>query len=227
MLDKLIELFNKNEFHHVIDECEEILSKPENLDDTSTVNTYNILGLAYFNINNFDKSIEIFNKAISLNDKLWVIHNNLANTHRVMRNNELALLSYDTAIKLNKDAGMPYFGKGLLCIANGDIETACDLFRTSIDRDSSFYENYTKLFKCLYDLNRIDEARNILDKALSNCKPSYSFYKDLARCYQNDQKFDLSLKYYKEALSINNKNNEIYYDIAELYIAFNKYDECI
>ena len=227
MLDKLIELFNKNEFHNVIDECETLLNNSQELDDDDIVNIYNIFGLAHFNTNDFDKSIEIFNEAISFNDKLWVIHNNLANTYRVKRNNELAFLSYDTAIKLNKDAGMPYFGKGLLCIANGDIETACDLFRTSIDRDSSFYENYTKLFKCLYDLNRIDEARNILDKALSNCKPSYSFYKDLARCYQNDQKFDLSLKYYKEALSINNKNNEIYYDIAELYIAFNKYDEGI
>ena len=66
MLDKLIELFNKNEFHNVIDECEEILSKPENLDDTSTVNTYNILGLAYFNINNFDKSIILLSMVVVL-----------------------------------------------------------------------------------------------------------------------------------------------------------------
>tara|TARA_B100001996_G_scaffold48670_1_gene34921 strand:+ start:212 stop:2116 length:1905 start_codon:yes stop_codon:yes gene_type:complete len=227
MLDKLIELFNKNEFYNVIDQCEEILGKPENLDDTIAVNIYNILGLAHFNINDFDKSIEIFNKALSLNDKLWVIHNNLANTYRVKRNNELAFSSYDRAIKLDKEAGMPYFGKGLLCIANSDLETACDLFRTSIDKEPSFHENYTKLFKCLYDLNRIDEAKDILDKALSSCTPSDSFYRDLAKCYQDDQNFDLSLKYYKDALSINKNNNELYYDIAELHIRFNKYDEGI
>ena len=227
MLDKLIELFNKNEFYKVIDECEEILSKPENLDDTITVNTYNILGLAHFNINDFDKSIEVFSKAISLNDKVWVIHNNLANTHRVMRNNELAFSSYDTAIKLDKDAGMPYFGKGLLCIANDDLENACNLFKTSIDKDPTFYENYTKLFKCLYKLNKVDEARNLIDTALSSCTPSDNFYKDLAKCYQDDGNFDLAFKYYKDALSINKNNNEVYYAIAELYIRFDKFNEGI
>ncbi len=227
MLDKLIELFNKNKFHNVIDECETLLNNSQKLDDADIVNIYNILGLAHFNTNDFDKSIEIFNEAISFNDKLWVIHNNLANTYRVKRNNELAFLSYDTAIKLDKEAAMPYFGKGLLCIANGDLETACDLFNTSIDKEPTFHENYTKLFKCLYNLNRIDEAKDILDKALASCAPSDVFYKDLAKCYQDDENFDLSLKYYKDALSINKNNSELYYNIAELYIRFNKYDEGI
>lgn len=98
--DEALELFNQ---------C----IKNGNLTKSSLARTYRNIGITYNQIKEYDKAIEYFDKAISLNpDDIFNDYVNKGNSWDMLKNPEKALQNYNQAIASNKLCATPRIKRG-------------------------------------------------------------------------------------------------------------------
>ena len=107
-LKKIINLLNAKKYEDVISKTKPLVKKFPN-----DYIFYNALGMALMNIGQFDKSLEILDKAIKLNEKNIHVLNNLGLVHGYLANYQKANEYFDRALKIKPD-----FLNALINLAN-------------------------------------------------------------------------------------------------------------
>ena len=112
----------------------------EILNGTISDNTYNFLGLGYYQLGEFEKSIDAFRRGLKAQpDNIKLLSYNLGNTYYAMKSYEEALLCYSDSLKAD-----PTFYEALLNRANALL---------MLDRLVSAREDYVEFVtKCPDDL---------------------------------------------------------------------------
>ncbi|NOX65474.1 MAG: tetratricopeptide repeat protein [Chlorobi bacterium] len=192
------------------------------------------LGVAYFNLQDFDNAINEFKEVIKSDP-----------SHQQVP--ELLSLSY--------------LNQGVTLYQNNSIQSAVKKFRQAIKYDSQNIQAYKNLAILLYELERKEEAQNIirkalkiepsekvllkiliqiyadnneLDKALDPAEKYYKYYPQdvdgalqLAYLYRFNDQADKAFKIYSKALQQFPDDQRIYDDYAELYKLRNQTDDAV
>lgn len=106
---------------------------------------WNIVGFAYAQKKEWDKAVEAYERALSLDDKYMEAHFNLGEAYfeQAVKNRDQRLLqkaseSFKKAIEVDKSYSYPYFGLGKIYRLSGNLDSAMSCWRKALECQPDF-----------------------------------------------------------------------------------------
>jgi type IV pilus assembly protein PilF len=157
-----------------------------------TLNPYdsaieNALGLVYYSKEKYDKAVAHFQKAIALNPQESDAHHNLGHLYLTQGRFVPAIEEFKKALDndLYRNRAQTLNALGFTYLKTRDYLKAEQSFKACIDLDRLYFLAYGNLGKVYLALERWDDARSVLERALE-LKPVYP-----------EAMLDLGLAYFK------------------------------
>ena len=151
-LNFLFKLYSQKKYDLLLKNCKNFIKNyPNNIDGL------NSLALAYKNISEFKKAIEVFEKIITLNPNLDYIYQNIANILFDQGNASKALENYKKALSLNTKNFHAMNGIGLILSNSGDNESAIKYYLDSLElnpNDKGVHFNIATSYRKLRKYNK-------------------------------------------------------------------------
>ncbi|MGE0267543.1 MAG: tetratricopeptide repeat protein [Candidatus Omnitrophota bacterium] len=187
------------------------------------VRVWNNLGMAHLENEDYEKSIECFNRALSMNENAARVYNNRGLAYAALKQDKEAFADFNQAISLyrhnretNPDLGKKVWAeifnnRGDLYIKHKDFQPALDDFKEgySIDPQNE---------RILYNLGYVhefskqfDQARLFYEQSIAANPEFIKPYVGLGFVHHNQGNNDGALTYYNKALVIDPQNGEAYY----------------
>ena len=163
-------------------------------------------GKKYLKLQQYEKAIECFDKAIELNpknDSLWAIKGRALQESGQLKE---AIDYYDKAIELNPKNDSLWAIKGRALQESGQLKDAIDCFDKAIELNPKNDSSWINKGIALKDSGQLKEAIECYDKAIElNPKNKFSWnFKGIA--LQDSDQFKEAIECYDKAIELNPKN---------------------
>lgn len=140
-----------------------IIASKQNLNN---FNSFYILGIAAYILNNFLDSYSYLSKSISINPKIAETHFYLGNVLKKINKIKEAILSYKKAISINPNIAEVYSNLGNLLQETGEIDDAIAIYKKGISINPNLAEIYYNLANSLKQIKKKNEAIFYYKKAI-------------------------------------------------------------
>ena len=156
-----------------------------------------LLGLASYQIGQFDRAVELLSKAIAINDKYAFAHKNLGNALERLNRLNAAVASYDRAILLEPAYAAAYNDRGDALKKLNRLDDAIASYSKAISLKHDYAEAHNNLGVVLNELKRHVEALANFEKAI-RLKPDFSqAYHNLETALADLAQWNLLFRYSK------------------------------
>ena len=110
-----------------------------------------LLGTAFYQAKNFEKSVEFFKELLELEPNNFHAYSNMALSQRELKLNEEAINSFKKSISINPEFSHSYNNLGNLYLDNNDYESALNNFNIAIKKEKvpEFFFNRARVFEKL------------------------------------------------------------------------------
>ena len=251
----IIELFNDKKFKKIskyskniidyyendIDICKLVIASEINLKNyfkaeqflKKVINIHNTdeLNYLYGNIlkiqNKFYEAIDLFKKAISLNNKFSEAYNNLANTQKKVGDNENAKNNYIQAIKSNKSNFGAFFNLANLYRSEKKFEKAIDNYKKVLELNPQFVECMNNIGSINLILGNFENGIKYFKEAIEIDKfnsESYYNYVSAKKILENDEIFIKLQNLVEEEKLPEVQNFKMYYSLSKSYFDIDNKD---
>ena len=248
----IVKLFNENKFNKItkyskiiidnyetdIDICKIVIVSEYNLKNyfraeqylNKIINIHNTAELNYLygNIlkiqNKFHEAIDLYKKAISLNNNFSEAYNNLANTQKIMGDNKNATYNYIQAIKSNNSNLGAYFNLANLYRSEKKFEEAINNYKKVLELNPKFVESMNNIGSINLILGNFENGLKYFVEAIKIDKfNSESYYNYVsAKKITNEDKVFLKLKNLIEEEKLPEVQNfKMYYSLSKSYFDIN------
>ncbi len=248
----IVKLFNENKFNKIskyskiiidnhetdIDICKLVIVSEYNLKNyfraeqylNKIINIHNTAELNYIygNIlkiqNKFHDAIDLYKKAISLNNNFSEAYNNLANTQKIMGDNKNATYNYIQAIKSNNSNLGAYFNLANLYRSEKKFEEAINNYKKVLELNPKFVESMNNIGSINLILGNFENGLKYFVEAIEIDKfNSESYYNYVsAKKITDDDKVFLKLKNLIEEEKLPEVQNfKMYYSLSKSYFDIN------
>jgi protein O-mannosyl-transferase len=160
------------------------------------------LGVCYYRIKEYEKSIDCTKKAIAISQNDYSLYGNLADAYFMSNNFDKAILNYEFSIKNNSVQYNTYNYLGVAWFNKKNYPKAIEVFKKGLQLQPEHAEMYLNYGNALAISSRIKEAIPMFEKAYAlnpNQKNALQF---LAMCYAqigNNEKATAYLNQFKNA----------------------------
>jgi predicted O-linked N-acetylglucosamine transferase (SPINDLY family) len=120
-----------------------------------------------------DEAIAAYRHAITLQDDLAEVHNNLGNALWARGRVDEAIAALRRAIALKPGAPQPHNNLGAVLNGAGRLDEAIAAYRRAIALEPAYPSAYNNLGSALWNAGRLDEARTALERAIA-LRPNYA-----------------------------------------------------
>ena len=198
-ISNLIKIINNGNLVHALKLAEKLSKVYKNIPII-----FNLYGIIQYKLNNFEESVENFNKAIQLNPNFFEAYNNLGNSLMEFGKFKDAINKYESAIKLKPEYASAYNNLGGAWEDLGDFEKAIFNYSKAIKFNPEFYTAKENILNVLTFHKPKNSYSNIfveLNSLLQNVKIPYDDQEEISE--------ESVISYYKkcdEILSNNIKN---------------------
>ena len=251
----IIELFNDKKFKKIskyskniidyyendIDICKLVIASEINLKNyfkaeqflKKVINTHNTdeLNYLYGNIlkiqNKYHEAIDLYKKAISLNNKFSEAYNNLANTQKKLGDNENAKSNYIQAIKSNKSNFGAFFNLANLYRSEKKFEKAIDNYKKVLELNPQFVECMNNIGSINLILGNFENGIKYFKEAIEIDKfnsESYYNYVSAKKILENDEIFIKLQNLVEEEKLPEVQNFKMYYSLSKSYFDIDNKD---
>ncbi len=218
----LEEFYNSRNYHELI--------KYDSKSDELTGEQLYMVGYAYFQLENDDKAIEFYDKAISkgLNDGSVHFYKGLSLRYE-KRYNE-AIIEIEIAIKM-EPANQEFMNeKGVIYYNEGEIDKALEVFEQAKKLPKTYPEPYFWVAAIYHDRQDYKKALILYYEALDSMSSDNSYYEDvLVAIGQLEYTFTFdykkSAKAYSRAIALDPKNYILYPKLMKAYNAENDFEK--
>ncbi len=198
--------------------AEQFLKKVINIHNTDELNYLygNILKIQ----NKFYEAIDLFKKAISLNNKFSEAYNNLANTQKKIGDNENAENNYIQAIKSNKSNFGAFFNLANLYRSEKKFEKAIDNYKKVLELNPQFVESMNNIGSINLILGNFENGIKYFKEAIEIDKfnsESYYNYVSAKKILENDEIFIKLKNLVEEEKLPEVQNFKMYYSLSKSY----------
>ena len=198
--------------------AEQFLKKVINIHNTDELNYLygNILKIQ----NKFYEAIDLFKKAISLNNKFSEAYNNLANTQKKIGDNENAENNYIQAIKSNKSNFGAFFNLANLYRSEKKFEKAIDNYKKVLELNPQFVESMNNIGSINLILGNFENGIKYFKEAIEIDKfnsESYYNYISAKKILENDEIFIKLKNLVEEEKLPEVQNFKMYYSLSKSY----------
>ena len=220
--------FNNKKYESSVDNLLSCLKK----NDTS-FRALKLLGLCYYNLNNFQNGLDIFTKVILIKSDDAAIYNHRGTCYLKLMKYNFAIKDFNKAIQLQLDFASAYNNKAITIYTNQDIAKAsiADLkecesnFSKALEYDStlvSVYKNRGIVRYYLGDYSKSQEDLLIANK-YNDKDINVQYY--LCRGLLENKKYKEALDYYSNLINIAGVVSIYYLERADCYLQLNKLDD--
>ena len=205
--------------------AEQFLKKVINIHNTDELNYLygNILKIQ----NKFYEAIDLFKKAISLNNKFSEAYNNLANTQKKIGDNENAENNYIQAIKSNKSNFGAFFNLANLYRSEKKFEKAIDNYKKVLELNPQFVECMNNIGSINLILGNFENGIKYFKEAIEIDKfnsESYYNYVSAKKILENDEIFIKLQNLVEEEKLPEVQNFKMYYSLSKSYFDIDNKD---
>jgi tetratricopeptide (TPR) repeat protein len=202
--DKAI-YFNNRQFQKAIDLAQKCSNCPE---------TDRILGMGYYNLEDYGKAVNFLQKAISKNDKDAESAYTLGRTYLELENEKNAISQFQRAIELEPSRNAWMYELGLIYYSQDNYKSALKYFIMAGDagynKTNDFYENMG--FAQLYT-GDIQNGVKTLTEIIQGKPNNRELLNNIAQAMYDTKHYDEAVNYYEKLLTINPK------DASSLFMA--------
>lgn len=132
------------------------------------INTFLELGFACSRLKEDDEAISYYNQAIIIDPKSHVPYNGIAEVYRDnKKDRELAKTWYQKTLAINPTERKACFGMGFCLNSQGKYNDAIPYLKTAIEKEPTYTAAFVELGYSYFKVNRITEAIDNLNKAIS------------------------------------------------------------
>jgi protein O-GlcNAc transferase len=149
----------------------------------------------------------------------------LSFVHTSLGQLEEALLSAETALKIDMTDAQLYAQYGTILLLKGDNAKSILPFRKSIDLDPNNSTAYTNLGNALNNVNKLEEAKSVLLKGIALKNSSYHAYNTLGTICIALGEIREAEPYLKKAILMNSEFPEAHNNLGTVYLKQNKLHE--
>lgn len=189
---------------------------------------YNLRGVGYGQMDDYDRAIADYSTAIRLDPKNSFPYNNRGNAYRAKDDPDRAIADFSSAIRLNpKAASLPYNGRGLAYDDKGDFTRALADFGEAIrinPKNAIAYSNRGVTWNHKLEFDRATADFNEAIRLDPNNDVNWS-----NRCsnWYDAGDFDRALADCNEAIRLNPKNGDAYVGRSNVRIDKGEFDRAI
>ena len=166
-LQLLIDLYAKGKFKEVLNNTTALLKQFPN-----SFTLYNIKGVAYTGLQQFDLGIASYESALKINQDFPEAYSNLGLALKDKGELARAVTSCRKAIELKPDFSEAYYNMGLTLFEIGDLEAALESFKQAIKLNPYSSQAYNNLGLVQKEKGDLEKAITSYEKAIE-LKPGY------------------------------------------------------
>ena len=229
VIQKLVKLFNQNQFLTVYEEAKSLLTQYPN-----AFFLWNILGVSAAQNRMLDEALIAFNKSKFLEPNYVETYNNIGNVLREKNMLEESIKAYKKAISLKPDYADAYSNLSATFINQGKLDDALEACKKAILYKPNSEIAYNNMGGILKDQIKFKEAVQAYKKAIL-LKPDYAdAYSNMGVALKNLGKLDDALEAYKKSISLkpnsasyHNNMGSTLQDLGKLNEAIKAYKKAI
>ena len=197
--------------------------------DMDNINPYllNSLANVEYELDNFQDSLKLYDRAIQIKSDLIEAHNGKANVYLKLELPEAAIEHLKKCIFFDSRNHLHYFNLGLIFGKIGRLDDAINYLKSSIDINNSYSPAYFNLANCYYELNNLDGAVSHLEQAIELEPANYQAIYNLGNIYIKLKKFNEAIKKFEYALMLNLSFPEAWYNRGVALSELNLIDDAV
>jgi len=188
---------------------------------------YNNRGLAYMNLEEYEKAISDYNKAIELNPEDADVYNNRGDAYRNLKEYEEAIGDYNKAIELNPEHANAYNNRGLAYMNLEEYGTAIRDYNKAIELNSKFATAYYNRGIAFSYLKGYEKAISDYNKAIELNPESDAAYNNRGLAYKNLKEYEKAISDYNRAIELNPESDAAYNNRGIAYEDLKEYEKAI
>lgn len=174
--------------------------------------------MTYRKIDNLEKSIVNYSKAIETDSKHYKSFFNRGFCKEILEDFEGALFDYNRCLKICPGNVKALFHIGNLYEKNpkfkSHLKKARDYFLDALKIDANYAPCYNGLALVYDKMGKKEKALRYFDKALKVDKDNSIYLQNKACCLRRLGKLDKSLKYFKKAIKADPENSSIHSNLG-------------
>ena len=153
---------------------------------------YNNRGIHYFDIGEFDKAIEYFNKAIRLDPEFAIAYYNRGCAYNEKGDYDRAIGDYNKAVVLKPDHAVIYLSRGSVYHNMGNYEQAVEDYDNTVRLCPDYKTDLVDLKFIYGGQANIDRARELLDRVVkdyiqSGNEGAANYYLGISNLFSNNK----------------------------------------
>ena len=217
-----IENFNKN-IEKVENIQKELLEKyPYEFE------SYHLKGLISFKKHQFQKTYNLFIKALSLNILNPTIYHNLSNLlEGAKKIDEAILFEYQAIRTSNRKDSFFFFHLGLLFENKQQYKIAIESYNSALSLDPKNANIINNMAILFYNIKKYNESLNLFKLAAKTNPKLKSIYSNIGACLNKLKKYDEALINLNKAIELEPLNSGAYTNRGNVFYKLYKYKEAI
>ncbi|PXF60920.1 MAG: hypothetical protein C4B59_07075 [Candidatus Methanogaster sp.] len=193
--------------------------------EPNRVEAYNNRGVAYARLNQHERAIEDYDRAVELNPEDAEAYFNRGNAYARLNQNERAIEDYDRAVELNSEDAEAYFNRGVAYARLNQNERAIEDYDRAVELNSEDAEAYFNRGNAYAGLNQHERAIEDYDMAVE-LNPEYAeAYFNRGNAYAGLNQNERAIEDYDMAVELNPEYAEAYGNRGIAHAAIGKYDK--
>lgn len=183
-----------------------------------------LLGLVYATQGEFAKGESHLKKAVSLQPKNPIFHNNLGECLRRSGKPQLAAACYETAVKLAPDFAPGHFNLGNVVKLAGQVEHAEACYRRAVQVQPGYADAHYNLGNLLLETGRYRSAIESFEAAIRARPEHAGAHNNLGAALKEWDRFDDAIVAYRRALELKPDFAEAHRNLGQCYEAVSDLD---
>jgi tetratricopeptide (TPR) repeat protein len=163
---------------------------------------YSNRGIAYRELNEPEKALEDFNRAIALDPDDARAYGNRGITQRALKQYEQALSDLNRALSLDDTMDWVHVARGEVYRHIGEYQRALEDFNRALAIDPDYAAAYAGRGRVYYRLKQYDQAARDLEHGLAIDPEMAWAYGHLGEAYRGLQEYDRAIEEYNRAIAL-------------------------
>ena len=175
----------------------------------------------------YDKAIEHYTEAGTLNPELAETYNNRGNVYTAKGDFESAIQDFNRAVDLNPGLTQAYNNQGIAYHKEGKFDTAIRDFNTAIALNPELADAYSNRGNAYSSKGKFDTAIRDFNTAIALNPKLADAYSNRGNVHYSKGEFDTAIQDFNRAINLNPENASAYNNRGAAYYRKGKFDTAL
>ncbi len=213
-----IQYKNAGQYQNAIASFDLVINSAQAGTDTNLLaDTYYQIASTYHILEEYNKSIASYKRAITLNPNSGVYYNALGISYSELKQYKAAIAAYQKAIEKTPKNAQPYYNLGLVYLKQGVFTFAETAFKNAIAVDADWSDAYIGLGEIYLKQGDFENAEKAYLTAAHFNPNGLAILSGLGQVYAKQKRHDVAIDTFDKVLSLESDNTEAHFQLAQIY----------